>query len=154
GGMNCWATNLGTAGYTSCQMAQLVSPVIDLSPCANTPKTITLSFWHYYKFEIMSANRWYDGSVLQLSTDGGTTWTDATTDQPYQGVISGDYLLCSPTPDITGHQGWSGVIPGGSWVQVSVALTTAQLVSGFRVRWLFGADSGTTDRGWFIDDVA
>jgi hypothetical protein len=154
GGMNCWATNLSIAGYLDCQTAELVSPVIDLSACAGLPDPITLSFWHYYEFEPQSMNRWYDGGVLQLSADGGMTWTDVTTSQPYEGLIDGDYQTCTPVPDIGGHQGWSGTIPGGMWVQVTVDLAAMYRVSGFRIRWLFGADGGLTDRGWLIDDVA
>jgi hypothetical protein len=154
GGTNCWATSLSVVGYLDCQTADLLSPVIDLSACAGTSKTITLSFWHRYQFEPQSSNRWWDGGVLQLSADGGTTWTDVTTSQPYEGLIDGSYLGCSPTPAIGGHQGWSGIIPGGTWVQVTVNLAGMYHVPGFRVRWLFGSDEALTDRGWIIDDVA
>lgn len=154
GGTKCFATELGTGGYRTCQTAALVSPSIDLTKCMGTSKVVTLSFWHYYKFEPKSSGRWWDGGVLQFSADNGGTWMDITTNQPYQGVIDGGYGNCTPDPEIGGHMGWSGEVPGGAWVQVSADLATNYLVSGFQFRFLFGADEGTNNRGWFIDDVA
>lgn len=154
GGTKCWATVLGTAGYTDCQTAELVGPALDLSACAGSPRTVTLSFWHYYKFEPQSQSKWWDGGALQLSSNGGSSWQDVTPTPAYQGAINGSYGSCSPTPAIGGHQGWSGAIPGGAWVKVSVDVPAAYRVSGFKYRWLFGSDAASTDRGWFIDDVA
>ncbi len=153
-GSKCWATNLSSGGYSNCQMAELISPVIDVSACAGSSLTPTLSFWHYYKFEAKSSGTWWDGGTLQISSDGGATWNDVTPTPGYEGTINGSYGGCTPTPDIGGHAGWSGTIPGGVWVQVSFDLPSQYRVATFRARWLFGADAGTTARGWFIDDVA
>ncbi len=154
GGTICFATNLGTSGYSNCQTAALVSPAIDLSKCMGTTKVVTLSFWHYYEFEPKSSGKWFDGGTLQVSADNGATWTDVSTNQPYQGVINGAYGDCTPDPEIGGHQGWSGDIPGGVWVQVSTDLPASFFVSQFKFRFLFGVDEAGNFRGWFIDDVA
>ncbi|HRI69515.1 MAG TPA: hypothetical protein PK156_35030 [Polyangium sp.] len=154
GGTNCFATNLSLAGYSSCQTAALISPAIDLSKCTGTTKVVTLSFWHYYEFEPGSSGRWFDGGTLQFSADNGATWMDTTTNQAYQGVVNGTYANCNPTPTIAGHQAWSGTVPGGGWVRVSVDLPTTYFVPQFKFRFLFGADEAGNFRGWFIDDVA
>ena len=153
-GKKCWATNLATAGYSDCQMAQLLSPTADLSSCAGSAKTLTLQFWHYYKFEIFSSSKWWDGGVLQVSKDSGATWADVVTSQAYQGLIQGSYDTCTPTPDISGHSGWSGEIPGKAWTLVSWTVPNDYRVNGVAFRWLFGADGNTTDRGWFVDDIS
>jgi hypothetical protein len=153
-GSNCWATNLGASGYSNCQTAQLVSPTIDLSACFTSPRSVTLSFWHYYTFEPFSVGAWRDGGVVQISSNNGASWTDVATTQAYQGVINGAYGGCASSPAIAGHTGWSGTIPGGAWVKASADIPPTFQVSTFRVRWLLGADGATTNRGWFIDDVA
>lgn len=153
GGSKCWATNL-TGNYKGCQTAQLVSPTFDLRGCAGSARTVTLSFWHFYEFEVFSSGTWWDGGLLQVSTNGGQTWSDVTPSPGYQGTFTGSFSSCSPKPDIAGHAGWSGVIPGGAWVKVSVDVAAAQRVQSLRYRWLFGADANGVDLGWYIDDVA
>ena len=153
GGTKCWATSLSSAGYSDCQTAELVSPTVDLSGCAGAGKTVTLAFWHEYKFEPKSMGKWWDGGLLQLSSDNGKTWSDVVPTPGYEGLLDGDYSPWTPVPDIAGHQGWSGTIPGGTWVQVKLDLAPAYLVATFRARWLVGADGNTTARGWGIDDV-
>lgn len=153
-GTSCWVTNLKTSGYSNCQTAELKTPTVDLSACASSPLTVTLTFWHYYQFEAQSSGKWWDGGALQLSADDGATWNDVTPAPGYQGTISGSYGGCSPKPTIGGHAGWSGTIPGGVWVQESLDLPAAYRVAKLRVRWLFGADEATTSRGWAVDDVA
>ncbi len=154
GGTRCWATVLGSGGYNSCQTAYLMTPALDLRACAASPRTVTLSFWHHYAFEVKSSGQWWDGGVLQRSTDDGATWSDVTTSQPYQGAITGSYGGCTPTPDISGHAGWSDTIPGGGWAQVTYDVPAGERVAALRLRWLFGSDEATEARGWFIDDVA
>lgn len=62
--------------------------------------------------------------------------------------------LVAPTPDISGHSGWSGTVPGGAWVKVSWSVPADYRVGAFAFRWLFGADEATVNRGWLIDDVS
>jgi hypothetical protein len=155
-GTQCWNT-ASTGGYSSCQTAQLVSPTLDLSACAASASSLALSFWHYYRFEPYTYNLWPDGGLVQISSDDGVTWADVAPNPPYQGVINGGYAgsscSCTPIPDVAGHPGWSGVIPGGAWVQAKVEIDPSHRVPKFRFRFLFGADCGTSDVGWFIDDA-
>ena len=152
GGTKCFTTGL-TANYSTCQTAQLVFPTINLSSCAGSATTVQLSFWHYYDFEAYSGGKYWDGGLLQISTDG-TTWTDVTTSQAYDGAIKGSYTGCSPTPLVSGKLGWSATIPGGVWKQVTYNIGAAHRVAALRFRFIFGTDEGTNKRGWFIDDVS
>jgi hypothetical protein len=148
----CFTTGL-SANYATCQTAVLSTPVLDVSKCAGSSKTLTFSFWHYYDFEALSSGHYWDGGVLQMSTDG-TTWTDVTTSQPYDGALKGDFSGCTPTPLIDGKQGWSGTIAGGAWKQVTYDIPAAKRVATLRFRFLFGSDAASNKRGWYVDDVA
>jgi len=152
-GGNCWATDLDS-DYDDCEMAELVSPIIDLSDCASSSVTVELTFWHWYNFEDYSSSRWWDGWTLQLSPDSGASWFDVSPTPGYQGLIDGSYGGCTPDPDVGGHQAWSGNVPGGAWTQVSLTVAAQFKTPGFRFRFLFGADENTIDWGWLIDDVA
>lgn len=152
-GSSCWATDLN-ADYDDCEMAELVSPNLDLSGCATSPLTVELTFWHWYNFEDYSSSRWWDGGIIQLSPDNGASWFDVSPSPGYQGLINGSYAGCTPDPDVGGHQAWSGNIPGGAWTQVTVTVAAMFKTAGFRFRYLFGADENLTDWGWLIDDIA
>ncbi len=148
----CFTTGL-TANYATCQTAALSTPVLDVSKCAASSKKVTFSFWHYYDFEALSSGHYWDGGVLQVSTNG-TTWTDVTTSQPYDGALKGDFSGCTPVPLIDGKPGWSGTIGGGAWKQVTYDVPVAQRVATLRFRFLFGSDAASNKRGWYVDDVA
>jgi len=136
-------------------MAELVSPTFDLSDCAASAMTVEVTFWHWYNFEDRSSSTWWDGGLVQLSSDGGANWQDVSPTPGYQGVIHPEsYQGCTPDPDIGGHQGWSDDIPGDVWTQVTVDVPANMRTSNLRLRFLFGADQATQDSGWLIDDVA
>jgi hypothetical protein len=104
----------------------------------------TLTFWQRYAFEGTN----YDGSVLEISTNGGITWTDLgphITANGYNGTIASGY-----SNPLAGRGGWTGDLT--TWTQVSVDLSsfTGQAV---QVRWRLGCDSSVSDSGWYIDDV-
>jgi hypothetical protein len=48
---------------------------------------------------------------------------------------------------------WTSVSHGGSSV-VPIAVGAAYFTDGFRVRFLFGADRGVNEEGWYVDDVS
>jgi len=140
--------------YTGCETGELVSPVIDLSACAASGLTVQLSFWQWYEYEGTPV-RWWDGGMVQISGDGGTSWTDVIPSPGYQGTIDGGDT-CSPpgSGEIEGHQGWSGLTYGNFWHQVTVNIVPAFRTSNFRVRFVHGTDPATEEYGWLIDDFA
>ncbi len=125
----------------------LVSPAISL-PAGENP--LTLSFWNYQHMET-STGGCYDGGILEVSTDAGSSWTqvpgaDLLSD-PYDGPISPSFS--NPLANL---DAWCGNNPQpflNSLVDVSAyAGQTAQ----FRFR--LGSDNSVARPGWDIDDVA
>jgi hypothetical protein len=105
-----------------------------------------LSFWHLYQFEVGG----FDGAVLEISTDGGATWSDLgsnITASGYTGSI--DSRFGNP---LVGRQAWTGKVD--SWTQVTVDLS-AYAGKMAQVRWRVGSDAsiGDVSWGWWVDDV-
>ncbi len=103
-----------------------------------------LTFWHRYQFEGTD----YDGSVLEISTDGGQSWTDLgsyITANGYNGAVN----TCCSNP-LGGRQAWTGDLT--TWTEVSVNLSSFAGQS-VQIRWRLGCDSSVSDTGWYIDDV-
>ncbi len=104
----------------------------------------SLTFWHRYQFE----GTGYDGAVLEISTDGGGTWTDL---GPYitSGGYNGTISTCCSNP-LGGRQAWVGDLT--TWAEVTVDLS-AFAGQNVQVRWRIGCDSSVSDVGWYLDDV-
>ena len=103
----------------------------------------TLSFWHQYKTEYD-----YDGAVIEISTDGGATWSDLgpyITANGYTGVLSSDY-----ENPLGGRMAWTGNLI--AWTEVTVDLSSFAGQS-VNIRWRLGCDSSLGADGWYIDNV-
>jgi hypothetical protein len=106
------------------------------------PANGQLTFWHTYQME-----NGFDGSVIEISTDGGVTFTDLGSH-----ITSGGYtgVLARGSP-IYGRQAWTGGTLG-VWSQVVVGLGTyanQNVILRFRMT----SDNGKAGLGWYIDDV-
>ena len=107
-----------------------------------------LTFWHSYDFEVGSGTTGYDGGVLEISVNGGTTWTDlgaAITAGGYTHTISSSF-----GNPLAGRQAWSGAKTAFS--QVSVNLST-YAGAGRLIRWRMGCDSSSAKGPWYVDDI-
>jgi hypothetical protein len=118
-----------------------------INPIA-VPPGATLSFWHRWNLE-----NTFDGAVLEFSTNGGTTWTDAGAailTNGYNGTISSSFG--SP---ISGRQAWTGNPNGTNFVQTTVNLA-AFAGQNLLIRFRTADDSSVapTGGGWWIDDIA
>lgn len=118
-GTNVWATNL-SGNYNNSETSNLTSPVIDLSAAAGN--SIVLEWWQYLRTE----SGW-DFASLEVSKDGGTTWTRV------YGEVTGSVDL--------------------SWAKKSVTLDSSYAVANFLFRFHFRSDSSGTYPGWYVDDV-
>ena len=106
--------------------------------------TATLSFYHTYELE-----NTYDGAVIEISTDGGSTFTDLgshITQGGYNGTISTSYQ--SP---IAGRNAWTG----GSLGTMSQVVVDLSSYVGHTViiRFRMACDSSVNKTGWYVDDV-
>jgi len=107
----------------------------------------TLHFWHRYQFEGSDLYAW-DGAVLEISTDGGLTWTDlgpSIADNGYNGTIR-----AGTVNPLAGRSGWIGALT--TWTEVTVDLSS-YAGSAAQIRWRVGCDSSMGAEGWYVDDV-
>ncbi|RYY53218.1 MAG: DUF11 domain-containing protein, partial [Chitinophagaceae bacterium] len=103
----------------------------------------TLSFWHYWETDPA-----YDGGMVEISTDGGSSWQDLgpyMTKNGYNGTLDPVNTGASNRPAFTASS-------GGQFIQTVVTLT------GFagktaRIRFHFASDPFVGGTGWWIDDI-
>ncbi len=129
------------------------APVVGDSAVAMTanvaiPAGARMQFKHSFGFENGSTSN-YDGGVVEYSTNGGATWTDAgtliTSGRTYNGTI--------------GTGSGNPLAGRNAFVRESFGYTASQLtlntLSGQNVRFRLrmGTDSSVDDYGWFVDDV-
>ncbi|MFH0916291.1 MAG: M28 family peptidase [bacterium] len=134
-GTNVWGTVIG-ANYANCADYRLDIPPVSLVNMTSA----TLRCWNWYRTETG-----YDGGNLQVSTDGGVTWTVVPPNGGYVGNLTGS---CNPLAGQQGFQGTSSV-----WLERVYPLDS-YLGQWVRLRFRFGADSGLVDRGWYLDDFS
>jgi hypothetical protein len=116
--------------------ASLMTPVFDVA------KGSELSFWHTFAFE-----EGRDGAVLEISTNGGATWTDlepSITEGGYNGFI---FDL-----DVGFRRAWTG---GRVGAMTRVSARLADFAgAGRQARFRILCDGSVTAQGWFLDDVS
>jgi subtilisin-like proprotein convertase family protein len=102
----------------------------------------SLSFWHRYATEAG-----FDGGVVEISTNGGATWTDL---GPFMSGKRYDGTLNTGAP-IGGRPAFNGN-SGASFEKTTINLASfaGQTVS---IRFRFGSDGSVGGTGWFIDDI-
>ncbi|WP_440222606.1 S8 family serine peptidase [Dokdonella sp. MW10] len=125
---------------------RLVSPAIAL-PSGQLP--MNLLFWNHQTLEDRTGGC-YDGVLLEVSSNDGTTWTQVPASQllvgPYQGPIG-------TNNPITGLQAWCGDPQDWTRYVVDLASYAGQTV---RFRWRLGTDGsvGRMPDGFYLDDVS
>jgi len=164
-GLDKWSITAGTgtqqwflySGYATSKDNMLFGP--DVSGISDQRATITvkvpsgqpyLHFRHAYEFEQSNSVSW-DGGVLEYSTNGGTTWTDAmgmfNSGRNYSGTI---YSGSDADNPLRGRSAFADVSHG----YVSTRLNLAQLAGQtVMFRWRLGTDSSGDSMGWLLDDV-
>lgn len=105
--------------------------------------TTLFSFWHYLDFEDS-----FDGGVVEISTDNGTSWSDLgnyMTQNGYNFTIDnccGTYISGKPA-----FSGFSGVF------EETIVDLSSFKNSTIRLRFLVSEDYSVNYAGWYIDDV-
>ncbi len=105
----------------------------------------SLAFWHWIAAEEGGAGQAWDGGLVEISTDGGSSWNPL---QPSGGYTHA--IIANPaSPFPAGYPVWSGSY---GWRQATIDLSAyaGQVV---RIRFRFGSDGYMTYEGWYIDDL-
>lgn len=123
-----------------------------VSPPMNVHATqpLSISFQHRYSFE-WDASFNYDGGVIEISNNGGGSWTDvgASTAPTYNGSLNGaGNPLATRNGFVRVSAGYPAMIP----TTISLGNTYAGQTVQFRFR--HGADPGVGGPGWWFDDFA
>ena len=125
----------------------LMTPSIVL-PSGPDHTAINLQFWNYQEIED-SASGCCDGGILEISTDGGATWTYLPTAQmmtdPYDGPISASF-----GNPLVGLDAWCG--DPQAWLR-SVVDLDAYAGETVQFRFRLGTDGSVSHPGWDIDDI-
>ena len=91
----------------------------------------------------------YDGGIVEVSTNGGSTWTSAGplfTDNGYNGTIDSRY-----SNPLGGQQAFVGLSHGYISSRVNLSSLAGQNV---RFRFRLATDISVDDYGWFVDDIS
>jgi len=138
----------GNGEITSDQ--RLISPSITLPAAAQRP--LTLAFDAFHRYEVDGATDCWDGGLVEISSDNGTTWNALgnvrTLTDSYPGVLS------SGNPAV-GNFAWCRQPAGGQSVRTIFTLDDFAGQS-VRLRFRSTADSNTVDpvpNGWAIDNI-
>jgi hypothetical protein len=148
-GEHAWVgADLGTISDT-----QLESP--DLEVSATEP--FTISFTHRFEFEASPSgggggDTYWDGAVIELSTDGGASWQDLSTwvEPGYGGTITEESgnPLGGAAAFVATNPSWPGTD------EVTYDLGTALAGQTVRVRFRIGTDAAVGATGWQLDDLS
>jgi hypothetical protein len=140
GGTTSWKFGgIGSEPYAHYAHGALVTPELCLGSNAN------MSFWHWIQVELESGNYASDGGIVEISTDGGQTWTQIA---PAGGYPHRIYPGTStPIPPETPCFAWTS-----SWTQVQFDLSAYE--GRARIRFNFGGgEHFESEEGWYIDDI-
>lgn len=102
-----------------------------------------LSFWHYFETDPA-----YDGGVVEISTDGGSSWQDLgpfMTQNPYNSSLD-------PTATNIGNRKAFTGSSGGSFIRTIISLTGFAGATA-KIRFRFTSDNAVGGEGWYIDDI-
>ena len=126
---------------------QLVSPALAVSP--TDPFIVKID----HAFDLESSGGFlFDGGVIELSSDGGTTWTDVSAlgvDPGYTGLI----FVGAENP-LSGQPAFSGTSPGFPALH-TLTLNFGTQFAGRSVmlRFRIGTDEAVAQTGWVIDNI-
>ncbi|HEX7841663.1 MAG TPA: M36 family metallopeptidase [Kofleriaceae bacterium] len=126
---------------------QFTSPPLPVS----TTQPFVLKFSHAYNLE-GSGTQLFDGGVVEISLNGGTTWSDVTAFGVKPGYTGA--LVTNTGNPIGGRQAYSGASPGFPALS-PVTLNFGTVFAGLSVmvRFRIGTDAAVSVNGWIIDDV-
>ncbi|MBU1692816.1 MAG: immune inhibitor A, partial [Verrucomicrobia bacterium] len=141
-GAQAWyAGSEATGEYTDGMDARLVCGPVTVRGNA------ALNFRYYADTEVKNATQTYDGGLVEISTNGGSSYQriEPNGGYPYRIVGGSGSPFTNGTPCLAGT--------GGGWQSSSFSLAAwagRDVLLAFR----FGSDSSKVSEGWYVDDVA
>ncbi len=126
---------------------RLASPAPGV-PLPTGEDPVVLRFWNLPNLEPSGTTACYDGGILEVSTDGGTIWTQVANANllvgPYRGTVSSGF-----SNPLAGLQAWCGET---AYLETIADLSAyAGQTARFRLR--LGSDTSISRPGWDVDDV-
>jgi hypothetical protein len=128
----------GSGRYSDLAHGVLVTPDLCIGPNA------MFTFWHFCRAETMNTTYAWDGGIIEISTDGGKSWSQITPVGGYQKLIYPN--SDSPFEPDTPCFAWTT-----DWTEVQVDLSAYE--GSARIRFRFGSDAYYGFEGWYIDDI-
>jgi hypothetical protein len=129
----------GSGNYTDSADGALETPPVCIGSGGE------LAFWHWLYAEEESSTSAWDCALVEISTDGGSTWSVLVPVGGYSHVKNDN--PANPLPP--GTPCWSGY---HDWREESFDLTAYEGANAiFRFR--FASDGYVTEEGWYVDDV-
>ncbi len=134
----------------------LVSPAITLPGAGQQP--ISLAYWNFQNMEANNGTNpdaCWDGSLLEISTDGGANFTQIAGSDLLGDQYNGNITNNAPSP-ISDLDAWCAddIVPAsGDQTDISVVDLNAFAGQTVQFRFRVGTDGNTGDEGWYIDNV-
>jgi hypothetical protein len=134
------------ANAASSSDTQYVSPLLQASPT----EPVVINLMQAYSLEGDPA-AFFDGGVIELSSNGGATWRDVTA----LGVTPGyNATLVGSGNPLGARMAYSGTSAGFPALQPLELNFGSQLAgTAFQIRFRLGTDTRGSSVGWFIDDI-
>lgn len=146
-GVSSVASNSSPNAFFAPNAAVVTDMTLSSVAYALNPATVSnyskLSFWHRFNTE----DGW-DGGVVEISTNGGATWTDLGSR-----MITGKYNGSLGTGSaLAGRAAFTGLINTFMKTEINLSSFAGQSVN---IRFRFASDNNTAPAGggWFVDDV-
>ncbi|MCK4266149.1 MAG: immune inhibitor A, partial [Thermoplasmata archaeon] len=100
-----------------------------------------MDVWHWYDWETL-----WDGGVVDISTDNGSTWTRLTPQDGYDGMLASGYGCA-----LEGQNAFTG--NSGGYVNDAFDLSS-YIGSVIKLKFWAGVDSWFAGQeGWYVDDI-
>ncbi len=111
-----------------------------------TGQPLVLTFRHRYSFE----SPVFDGGVIEITSDGGTTWTDVgATAAGYTGTLGA--TSANPLGGRAAYVNQSAGYP--AFAPRTIDLGAAYAGKLVQLRFRIASDAGTSSPGWDVDDI-
>ncbi len=136
----------GSVTYTSNICARMYSTEFSIPASPASPPSI--SYQARYNVEVN-----WDGVVVEISTDGGASWTDL---PPVGGYPSTFSQTGNPPINICGYAASHGAFNGntsGAFQLVTHDLTAYQGQT-VKIRWSLSTDPGSEEEGFYVDELS